>query len=232
MKLFFAIIFYSAFAVTQAQLRYNNEILDTLEQIAATKTVSVNFARLYHNAIEKTNLYAKDQPENIRQFIFGFETAFSQRFIKAHQHFMQHQSQDFSWQYYYSDTSLNELQYQFIGMNAHINGDMWQALKDKYSYDTLRKYKRPLIKFQQALNIFFDSVYTTTGKYKKIKHLHEFTLGLDKAMGRRMVLQWRKRQVKMAMLFYRKPKKCARKWNHLQKQMLRWDERAVNWIHN
>ena len=230
MKYFFLIIFYLFVSIANAQLRYNNEILDTLEQIAATNTNSSHFAKLYHNAIEKTNDYARNEPENVKQFIFGFERSFSQRFIKASKNYIQHQAQEFSWQFYYADTTLNELQYQFIGMNAHINGDMWQALKDKYCYDTLKKYKNPLLKFQSALDKVFDSMYSTAGAYKKIKRLHFYSMGLDKPVGRFMVLNWRKRQVKMAMLFYTDPKKCKRKWNHLQKHMLRWDKRAVKWM--
>lgn len=229
-KLVFTVVFALFFFHSKAQPRYNDGILDTLEKIAASNNQSAHFARLYHNAIEKTNEYARDQSGNVQQFIFGFETAFSQRFIKANGHFVNHEPQDFSWQYYYSDTAMSELQYQFIGMNAHINGDMWQALKEKYGYDTLKKYRKPLIRFQRALNVFFDSIYSTTATYKKIGRLHQYTLGLDKVVGRKMVLNWRKRQVKLAMLFYSKPRKCARKWRQLQKNMLRWDRRSTHWM--
>jgi hypothetical protein len=230
MKIFFTLLLCCFVYRANAQLRYNNRILDTLEHLSLTHTPSAYFARLYYGAIEKTNEYAKDQPENVRQFIFGFEAYFCQRFIQAHDHHVHDQPQDFSWQFYYSDSNFNELQYDFIGMNAHINGDMWQALKDKYCYDSLKKYKRPLIKFQKALNVYFDSMYVTSKKYKRIRHLHHLSLGIDKLIGRHMILQWRKRQVNMAMLFYTDPEACKRKWAQLQKKMLRWNNRSIRWI--
>lgn len=102
-------------------------------------------------------------------------------------------------------------------MAAHINGDMWVALKDKYSYDTIKKYSRHLFKFQQAFNTLFDSVYATTGKYKKLKSLHFFTLGLDRYIGKATILRWRRKQVAMALLYYTNLQKCARKERRIQK---------------
>lgn len=213
-----------------AQQKYNAALLDTLQQIAGTSTPSKHFAGLYYRAVETTNKYAAKQPENIRKFIFGFESSFAPAFFRSYQDFITGKPQIFNWQPYYADTALNTLQYEFIGMNAHINGDMWLALKERYGFDTLKKYRKPLIKFQKALNTFFDSIYVTTGQYKKLKRLHLLTLGLDKVIGRKMLLHWRKRQVQLALLFYTDPKKCDRKWKRTQHKMQRWNRFAVNWI--
>lgn len=213
-----------------AQPKYNACLLDTLQQIAATNTPAKYFAKLYYNAIEITNHYAATQPDSVRKFIFGFESLFAPAFFTSYRNFIAHQPQVFGWQRYYADTTLNELQYQFMGMNAHINGDMWLALKDKYSYDTLNKYRQPLLRFQKTLNTFFDSIYATSGRYKKIQRLHFLTLGTDKITGRRMIFRWRKRQVQTALLFYNNPKKCERKLRHIKKRMLHYDSFALHWI--
>ena len=151
-------------------------------------------------------------------------------FYKAHKNFVSKKPQKTPWQQYYTDTALNEMQYAFMGMNAHINGDMWEALKDKYSYDTLRKYKSSLIKFQKALNGIFDSAYVQSSKYKKLRRLHIYTFGLDKPLGKRMVLNWRKRQIKTAMLWYSNPAKCKRKLVRIQKRMIKLDRFAKKMI--
>jgi hypothetical protein len=213
-----------------AQQKYNVALLDTLQQIADSKTTSKYFARLYYQAIEATNRYAAKQPENVRSFIFGFESSFAPAFFRSHGNLISGKPQIFNWQPYYADTTLNPMQYEFIGMNAHINGDMWLALNEKYGFDTLQKYRKPLIRFQKALNPFFDSIYVTTGQYKKLRRLHLLTLGLDKVIGRKMVLHWRKRQVRLALLFHSDPKKCERRWKRTQHNMRRWNKFAVNWI--
>jgi hypothetical protein len=228
--------FWMAFAVilfavkTTAQPKYNARLLDTLHQIAATNTPAKYFAQLYYNAILATNTFAASKPDSVRNFIFGFESLFAPTFFQSYQNYIQHGPQVFSWQQYYSDTTLNELQYQFIGMNDHINGDMWLALKDKYGYDTLQKYRKDLLHFQKTLNTFFDSIYVASGRFKKIKHLHLFTFGADKIMGRQMILHWRKRQLHMALLYYRNPKKCAIKLRHLEKRMAHYNSFALHWI--
>jgi len=213
-----------------AQPKYNARLLDTLQQISKSNTPAKYFAQLYYRAIEKTNAYADDQPDSVKAFIFGFESLFAPLFFRSYQNFITQQPQVFSWQRYYADTGLNGLQYQFMGMNAHINGDMWLALKDKYCYDTLKKYQRSLLQFQKVVNNFFDSIYISTSNYKKIRQLHLFTLGFDQFMGRRMILHWRKRQEQMAMLFYSNPRKCGRKWKRLQKKMVRYDRFALQWL--
>jgi Family of unknown function (DUF5995) len=230
MKFLATVIIAGFFFNATAQLNYNQTLLDTLQEIAYTNTPSKYFAALYKQAIKITNIHAHQQPENVKQFIFGLESFFAPTFFRSYQNFINCKPQAVSWQQYYADTTLNELQYQFMGMNAHINGDLWLALKDKYSYDTIQKYKRPLIKFQVALNALFDSVYITAGKYKKIRQLHLFTLGLDKNWGRRMVLHWRKRQLKLALLFYTNPKKCNKKLKKLTIKMQHYNSFALRWL--
>ena len=230
MKLFFIFLFFFISHSLSAQSKYNTFLLDTLQQISLTNTPAKHFAYLYYKTIQITNGYLAKQPDSVQQFIVGFESLFAPEFFRSYKNFNQQQPQVFNWQGYYADTTLNELQYQFIGMNAHINGDMWKALKNKYVYDTLVKYRKPLIRFQKVLNIFFDSIYSISGSYKKIKRLHFFTLGMDKYFGRQMILHWRKRQVSLAMLFYIKPKRWACKWKYTQKRMLHYNLFARHWI--
>ena len=115
-----------------------------------------------------------------------------------------------------------------MGMNAHINGDMHRGLIDAYSHDSLKKYKHDLLRFQKALNIFFDSVYASTFKYPRLRKMHRLTLGLDRLAGRKMILHWRRRQIHMALLYYKNPVRYARRLIRLQKLISRWDRRIID----
>jgi hypothetical protein len=230
MKILLSVSLCLVFLSSFAQPKYNAALLDTLDNIANAPTPAKHFAKLYYKAIEITNRHAARLTEGDRHFIFGFESLFAPAFFNSFRDFNASRQQAFSWQRYYADSNLNELQYQFMGMNAHINGDMWTALKGKYDYDTLKKYRHVLIRFQKVFNVFFDSIYVTTGKYKKIQELHWLTLGLDKYIGRHMILHWRKRQVRMALLFYSNPEKCRRRQRYDQKRMLHYDRFAKKWI--
>lgn len=216
--------------IAKGQQRYNATLLDTLAFISATNSPSRHFAGLYHNAIEITNNHASAQPDSVKNFIFGFEARFAPAFFTSYQSLVTHTPQIYCWQPYYADTTLNDLQYKFIGMTAHINGDMWVALKDACSYDTLKKYRQPLLKFQKALNVLFDSMYVTSAQYPKLKRLHFLTLGLDRIIGKKIILHWRKKQVQMALLYYSNPAKCARKNKRLKNVINRWHRFALQWI--
>lgn len=167
MKIFLVIFFTLSFFTAGAQQKYNAALLDTLQQIAASNTPAKYFAQLYYNTIAATNTYAATKPDSVRDFIFGFESLFAPAFFNSFQNCINHLPQNYGWQQYYADTALTALQYHFIGMNAHINGDMWRCLKDKYGYDTLKKYRRELLHFQKILNSVFDSIYATSHQYKK-----------------------------------------------------------------
>jgi len=230
MKLLVTLLLYFYCGAAFTQPRYNARLLDSLAFIAHTQTPAKHFATLYYQAIEITNRYADKQPDSVKNFIFGFEALFAPVFSNSYKNYINKTPQVFYWQQYYADTNLNDLQYKFIGMAAHINGDMAVALAGRYGYDTLKKYRRPLIRFQKALNTFFDSIYITSRRYKKLNRLHFITLGLDKAIGKAMVLHWRKKQVRLALLYYTNPPKYAAKRRRLEKKMLRLRKFAIEWI--
>lgn len=229
-KIFLLVFFTLSFFAATAQQKYNESLLDTLQQIASSNTTAKYFAQLYYNTITATNSYAATKPDSVKDFIFGFESLFAPAFFNSYQNFISHRPQTYEWEQYYSDTTLTALQYHFIGMNAHINGDMWRCLKDKYGYDTLKKYRKELLHFQKTLNSVFDSMYTTSRQYKKVRTLHLITVGMDKIMGRQMILHWRKRQVRLALQYYRHPQKCRRKIKYMHQRMQRYNHFAVHWI--
>jgi hypothetical protein len=210
--------------------RYNGALLDTLEQIMATRSPSGYFARMYHGAIEATNKHAFAQPDSVRQITFLFEKTFAPLFFRAHRNFEHRETVPQEWRAYYSSAGLTELQYQFLGMNAHINGDMWVALISNFGYDTLKKYRRAILKYQDVLNPFYDSLYDRTRIYKKIKKLHIITLGFDRAYGKKTVFRWRKRQLKLAMLWYQDPRKFTRLLHKVKLKMKRLDRFAFKWM--
>ncbi|MGG9971979.1 DUF5995 family protein [Ferruginibacter sp. SUN002] len=230
MKRLLVLVFSIFSFASNAQHAFNAVVIDSLEKIGNTQTPSKHFAKLYRQSILYTNKQLLTKPDSVRRFIIGFENSFASFFFKAHQNYIDRKEQSPVWEKYYSNKNFSELQFQFIGINAHINGDMGEALKAVYTYDTLKKYKDELIGFQKALNKLFDSFYTTTAKYKKVKKLHFYTLGTDKQLGKNIVLRWRKQQIKMAMTYYRNTKKYKRLYRRNKKTIRKYDRLAVKWM--
>lgn len=169
MRLLFTFILLIVTLVSYPQELFNKPLIDSLSKIGNSNTTSCHFAKLYLETILITNKYLETQSDSIKQFVFGFESQFANYFFQAHQNYILNQPQNKIWHQYYSDTSLNKLQYLFLGMNAHINGDMGNALKDVYDLSTLKKYTPYLLRFQRSIENLYDSVYTTGKSFKKVK---------------------------------------------------------------
>lgn len=227
---FFTILLSPIDLSAQAETQYNKTFLDTLNAIANGGTISSHFAKLYYNTILITNEFAKKQPETVRQFVLGLDSVFIPIFFEAHRQFVESKLIPKNWQAYYQYQNGNVLQYQFMGMNAHINGDLHLALIEKFSYDTIQKYQRNLLSFQKVLNKIVDSVYSNTHQIKNLKTFHILTLGTDKMLARKMVWHWRLRQVRLALLFYKDPVSYQKKRMRVEKQMRYWNHRVLRYF--
>lgn len=218
----------STLAKGQAVPRYNAALLDTLQHLHLQGGRSAAFAHLYYKAIEITNHHAHGKPADVQQFIFRFEDAFGPLFFAACR---QPQASTPWWQAYFDTTRpYTLLQQQAIGMNAHINGDMWLALVQAHPYDSLRRHHRELMGFQKAFNVFFDSMHQQLLYLPRVRTLHTLTLGLDKPYGRALIRRWRHRQVRLALLHYSHPRRHARKLERVHTRLYRFNRQVEKWL--
>jgi hypothetical protein len=118
---------------------------------------------------------------------------------------------------------------KLYGINAHINGDLWQALRDSYSKDEIKDIGNTVFLFHKSLLKIYINLYEEAKKQnKKIKTLHALTIGLAKSYGKHLLKKWRKRQINIATLYYsNQPKsgrlktKTERKKNKIDKMITR-----------
>ncbi|OYU56143.1 MAG: hypothetical protein CFE25_02555 [Chitinophagaceae bacterium BSSC1] len=208
------------------QSQFNQSYLDSLLFIEKGNAISKHFAGLYRQTVHITNKYAKTKDQFASNFILKLDDAFIPIFFQAHEAFVKGHEIPTNWKTYYQCDSLNSLQYQFLGMNAHINGDLHLALIQQFGYDSIKAHKKDLMSFQTVLNKIVDSVYEQTKNYPELKVFHDLTLGTNRIMAREMVRHWRRRQINLALLYYHKSKKYQRRLAHVQKLKAKWD-RAV-----
>lgn len=215
----------------QVQNLFNQSYLDSLLSIEKGKTISQHFAGLYRKTVIITNEYAKTKDQFASNFILRLDDAFIPIFFQAHEAFIKGQEIPANWKAYYQSDSLNSLQYQFLGMNAHINGDLHLALIQQFGYDSIKAHKKDLMSFQTVLNQIVDSVYEQTKTYPELKIFHDLTLGTNRIMAREMVRHWRRRQINLALLYYHKPKKYRRRLHHVQSLKAKWDKAVLDHFH-
>jgi hypothetical protein len=217
--------------IQQGPNQFNQSYLDSLLSIEKSQTISKHFSGLYRQTVLITNEFAKTKDQFASNFILKLDDAFIPIFFQAHEAFIKGQEIPANWKTYYQSDSLNSLQYQFLGMNAHINGDLHLALIQQFGYDSIKKHKKDLMSFQTVLNKIVDSVYEQTKAYPELKIFHDLTLGTNRIMAREMVRHWRRRQINLALLYYHKPKKYQRRLQHVQSLKVKWDKAVLDHFH-
>ncbi len=229
MKCLITIVFLLMICNVQAQFKDIDTLLVKLQSITEKNDKAKNFAKLYKVIVFLSIDYLKKLDEGEQQFIIDFEKEFLQLFTKPSDSFVNRSIVTGKWENYFNAPIQNELQYQFIGLNTHINGDMWFAIQ-QLPYDSIVKYKKVLSAFQQQIDLVWDSIYSTTLQYKKIGHLHKLSFGLSAIIGKRTLLKWRNSAIEIALLYTENKKLYLRKSRRQLRKMSKYNRLALKWI--
>ncbi len=200
----------------------NREIglLQKLDSIKNTASVSRHFAGLYFNTTCKAIAFFLNKPEKERMFVQRLESSFADYFFRSVHAFAEGATVPQEWGCYFKDTSLSPLQYQLLGINAHINGDIWQALVSAFSLEEIQNGKKSYFEFNRGLMTQYKEFYNSSvAENARIKLLHRATAGIDKLYGKMMLVRWRKRQFQLATLYYTDKGRFDKQVQRLNKKM-------------
>ncbi|MES1216107.1 MAG: DUF5995 family protein [Bacteroidota bacterium] len=215
--LFYSIIVTQCFSQTSEKL-----LLHKLDSITNSPCAASYFASLYlGTSINAATFFSKYQ-EPVRHSIQRFEHSFANYFFASVQACSQEKEIPKEWKDYFIQPSLSPLQYQLLGINAHINGDIWKALTTTFTLPELLEIKNYYHNYNESLKEFYYEFY---GKAyacsSRIRLLHLVSFGLDKEYGRMMLYRWRKRQMHLAILYFNDPPGFEKQHKKLEKKMQR-----------
>lgn len=181
-----------------------------LDSIAASAAPARHFARLYtETALLSLQHYQQADPRK-KDFIERFEQSFAGYFFRAVASKGQGAGSE-AWQVYFKDSSLSPLQYQLLGINAHINADMSAALAGVFTVEELQTNRKTFIRFQEGLRYQFKQFYRENIQATRLtRFMDKLTLGLARSYGAVMMASWRKRQFRLALWKSTHPEKEAR----------------------
>lgn len=195
-------------------------LLQKLDSLKKSPSASRLFAELYFSTTVKAVNCFLNKPKQEKEFIRRFETRFAEFFFRSADASTQQIPIPREWKAYFDDTALSPLQYQLLGINAHINGDIWQALTAEFSLKEIQENKGSYFSFQKGLMQQYREFYAGSWKEgSKIRLLHIMTAGLDKLYGKLMLLRWRKRQLQLAVLYYTNKDKFNKRLGKLHQKM-------------
>ena len=200
----------------------SNEAISTLfrqhiqqvDSLSHTAGIANDFARIYTASMKNINIQLKDMDSIAQTFIKKFEISFIGYFLDACVEFEKNGrlSQEAVWNCYFSHPNARPWQLTLIGVNAHINGDIWKGLVKNFSAEEISRYKKNLLSFQtsisKAFQPFFDDLMTQSSY---LRFINGFTKGSAKWYGEWLIYNWRLRQIDLAILYFHDKEKFRKK---------------------
>jgi hypothetical protein len=204
-------------------------ILKKLDSLRQSPSIACHFASIYFASTIKAVNFFQDKDDSVQLFMQRLETRFASLFFNSVVCYNEHTTTSPVWKTYFSDTSFSFLQYQLLGINAHINGDIWKALTAEFTLQEIKANKKYYYLFEKRLirqyNEFYNEALISD---KKTLLLHQVSFGLDKLYGKLILNRWRKRQMRLAILYYSDPVQFEKKLKTLQVKMKRLDNMIVH----
>jgi Family of unknown function (DUF5995) len=195
-------------------------LLKKLDSVQQSNSPAKYFAALYfETTVMAAEFFEYDEPD-IKSFIQRLERRFADYFFHAVDAYGNGKPVPAEWKAYYSDTLLSFFQYQLLGINAHINGDIWQALTAEFTLEELKAHRKTYLDFQKGLLKIYRRFYeSSVNNHPATRMLQSATFGLDKIYGRMMLGRWRKRQMNLAVLYHTDPDNFQKKLDKLHRKM-------------
>lgn len=208
--LFFLVIFHWVQFLSAQEKDPDIRLAIQLDSMAATPDIHRHFAKIYSASVLRSIQHYQEASASEQYFIHRFEHLFAGYFFRAAASRGQGPGAE-AWKAYFHDSTLSPLQYQLLGINAHINADLSVTLTEGFSLDELKAHKKTLLRFQAGLRKQFILFYEENWRTSHLTRLlHQLTFGLARPYGAVKMYQWRKRQYRLAVLHITHPGKEAR----------------------
>ena len=184
-----------------------------------------HFGELYLKTTISADTYIETLPEQGRILMKRLEQNFAQYFFRAIDASYNGSPVPNEWKNYFNGKDLSVLQLKLMGANAHINGDIWQAMSCSFTLEELKSLKPYYKNYNRSIAKVFDDLFESAIENdKRLLNLHSLTLGLDKVYGKMVLRKWRNRQLKLAINSYSNPKKFKRLKKQTETKMNKIDK--------
>ncbi len=215
-----------------AQLPWDESmLLHKLDSASKASAPAKYFASIYFTTTEKAVRYYAEDSSAGKKLINRFEDNFADLYFCSAADYFSRRPVDDPWKNYYRDSLVKPVKFMLYGINAHINGDIWQALRQSFSLDELKAVRNDYFGFYRGLLLEYNEFYRQAYRESRtVRHLHLLTLGADKIYGRILLKRWRKRQMKLAFSFYTDKKKFENRLSKLNRKKDRIDRLILHHI--
>lgn len=231
MKAFLLIapVFFSFCSAKAQTISLPKEPFYQLDSIGRYGASSKHFGSLYYQFLYSIEEQLSHCDTNAQRLVRRFEKVFADFYIDACKSHKEKREIDLEeWDAYFKDSTLETIQYFLLGANAHLNGGLWNAVVKSFNAQEWAQLKEEYHIFKKTLNKTYRFVYKEGKNNSFLVQLAQATSGLDKWIGNWYLYKWRKRQFRIAKLYWSHSpklepmlKKIDRKKKNIDQMILR-----------
>jgi hypothetical protein len=209
-------------------------LMRQIDSMSHTAGIARHFASIYTNSMGNIKVQLAAMDSGAQAFVTKFEISFISYFLEACIEYNNGTlSPESVWYFYFSNPKAEPWQLTLIGVNAHINGDIWKGLVKNFSEKEIQYYKKNLLSFQKsiakAFQPFFDELMEQSSY---LRFIDGFTKGASRRYGEWLIYNWRLRQINLAMLYFEDKEKFEQRFEVINRKKHRIDQiiiRKRNW---
>ena len=229
--LIISVVFSTSFKGFSQQYLISSTLVARLDSVTASAGIASHFAELYLQTTIAADLYIQTLPPAEGQLMKRLEQNFAEYFFRAIAASNTGNEIPGEWKNYFSGTDLSPLQLKLMGANAHINGDIWQALTSSFSLAAIKRLQLFYKSYNKTINKVYNDLFESAIESdKRLQNLHSITFGFDKVYGKMLVQKWRNRQLKLALLNFEHQRKFERLKKRVDSKRERIDKMIMRWL--
>ena len=201
-----------------------------LDSIGHSPSIGRYFGDLYYHFLLLVEGELKRSDSSTERLVRNFEAVFANFFINACYAYKNgEQIQLPEWRKYFSDSSLQTIQYYLLGANAHLNGGLSAAIAGSYTPEEWKMIKKKYYLFNICLNKTYKYVYEkAVTENKRARLLDILTLKLDKVVGNFYLYKWRKRQMRLVEYAFDNSPKYSSLLNNINHRKAKIDQMVIS----
>jgi uncharacterized protein DUF5995 len=195
-------------------------LVKQIDSVSHTNSMASHFAKIYTASMGNINVQLQGLDSGAQAFVKKFETSFISYFLEANTEFNRGELPTESvWSFYFSHPEAEPWQLTLIGVNAHINGDIWKGLVSNFSATEIDRYKKTLLSFQSSISKAFQPFFEELIEQSAyLKFVNAFTKGTARYYGEWLIYNWRLRQINLAMTYSTDPRKFKERFTAIHRK--------------
>ncbi len=224
LKSFIAVFFLLSFAAAAQDWSGEIDLPARLDTMSRSNGAASHFAAIYSIVTVNIEDFIRLLPASQAELMKRLEVSFAGYYLRAVDAYQDGGTIPAEWLNYFTSRGLSHVQMTLLGVNAHINCDIWQALSGIFTAEELKTLRPVYKKCYRFLSPLYAGLYRQAfDAHRKIRQIHFLTFGFGRQYGKLMLKKWRNRQYRLAIYYFEEPEKFSHMKTRVYKKKQRID---------